>query len=55
MDRIIDKLKKMLALAERGEQGEAENARSIDWDKLMRILALSSTMEDVTFRKQISK
>lgn len=27
MDRIIDKLKKLLALAERGEQGEANNAR----------------------------
>lgn len=29
MDRIIDKLKKLLALAERGEQGEAENARRL--------------------------
>ena len=27
MDKIIDKLKKILALAERGEQGEAINAR----------------------------
>lgn len=36
-------------------QDNPENDRSIDWDKLMRILALSSTMEDVTFRKQISK
>lgn len=27
MDKIIDKLKKILALAERGEQGEARNAR----------------------------
>ena len=148
MDRIIDKLKKLLALAERGEQGEADNARrlleaelrrhgltlnylgsksdafcdstyskyqkevyialsdieyidisnmydffkaqyrkerkrllhdmiqafvqkhslfdstpserpdddrEIDWDELKRILALSSTMEDVTFRKQLTK
>lgn len=29
MDRIIDKLKKLLALAERGERGEADNARRI--------------------------
>lgn len=27
MDKIIDKLKKILALAERGEEGEARNAR----------------------------
>lgn len=36
-------------------QESPENDRGVDWDKLMRILALSSTMEDVTFRKQISK
>lgn len=29
MDKIIDKLKKLLALAERGEKGEAYNARKI--------------------------
>lgn len=29
--------------------------REIDWDELKRILALSSTMEDVTFRKQLTK
>lgn len=29
MDKIIDKLKKLLALAERGEAGEARNARRI--------------------------
>ena len=36
-------------------QERPDNDREFDWDKLMRILALSSTMEDVTFRKQISK
>lgn len=83
MDRIIDKLKKLLALAERGEQGEANNARllhdmipafvekhslfdrtpqerpdddrKIDWGEQKRILAISSTMENVIFRKQLIK
>lgn len=36
-------------------QERPDNDREFDWDKLMRILAISSTMEDVTFRKQISK
>lgn len=27
----------------------------VDWDKLKRILALSSAMEDVTYRKQLTK
>lgn len=32
-----------------------DDDREIDWDELKRILALSSTMEDVTFRKQLTK
>ena len=32
-----------------------EDDREIDWEELKRIFALSSTMEDVTFRKQLTK
>lgn len=45
MDKIIDKLKKILALAERGEQGEARNAR----------LKLENGMEDIHYRKSLNK
>lgn len=44
MDKVIDKLKKLLALAERGERGEAYNARKI----LERELSLHGlTIEDL--------
>ena len=36
-------------------QGCQEDDREIDWEELKRIFALSSTMEDVTFRKQLTK
>lgn len=36
-------------------QERPDDDREIDWDELKRILALSSTMEDVTFRKQLTK
>ena len=44
MDRIIDKLKKLLALAERGEQGEADNARRLLEAELRRH---GLTLEDI--------
>lgn len=44
MDRIIDKLKKLLALAERGEQGEADNARRLLEAALLRH---GLTLEDI--------
>ena len=44
MDRIIDKLKKLLALAERGERGEADNARRLLEAELRRH---GLTLEDI--------
>ncbi|WP_320980004.1 DUF2786 domain-containing protein [Bacteroides sp.] len=44
MDKIIDKLKKLLALAERGYQGEADNARRILEAELLKH---GLTIEDV--------
>lgn len=44
MDRIIDKLKKLLALAERGERGEADNARRLLKAELQRHRL---TLEDI--------
>ncbi len=36
-------------------QERPDDDREIDWEELKRIFALSSTMEDVTFRKQLTK
>ena len=49
MDRIIEKLKKILALAERGERGEADNARRMLEVELRRY---GLTMEDILTNKR---
>ena len=49
MEKIIDKLKKLLALAERGEAGEAQNARRILENELRKH---NLTLEDLASDKR---
>lgn len=60
MDRkILEKAKKLQALVERGEMGEALAAkRALDalcsaWEKILRIMRMSEQLEDVSFLKGI--
>lgn len=52
MDRIIDKLKKLLALAERGERGEADNARRLLEAELKRH---GLTLDDICSERMTSR
>lgn len=55
MERITDKLRKLLALAERGCGGEAENAKRLLEAQLRHYgMTLSAGMEDIHYRKSIS-
>ena len=55
MERITDKLRKLLALAERGCGGDAENAKRLLEAQLRRCgMTLSAGMEDIHYRKSIS-
>lgn len=52
MDRMIDRLKKLLALAEQGQRGEADNARRLLEAELRRH---GLTLDDICSEKRTER